>query len=267
MMTAKRTSSARQQGQALVAVIVLIALLFLIGTAMTVAVSSSLQTVRQTADEDWRGYAAESAVTRDLASASDVTPPTQPPVCSGPSSLGASVNGVAMRAQRCAVLQVAGATMSRSAIAAQKVGGGSCAQPAVTVGTGRKAWGTIAWLVPVRQPGFNPNLRVFLDGQDTCPPPGANPTDCTISASVAFGVAYFSCPDDETSVDKLHVMVQNPRGARLSAIYVRSADESTGDCVVTSIGIAGGAIDEGDLLKPSCGTTSTSVAFWNKLLP
>jgi hypothetical protein len=280
MITEKQTSSARQQGQALVAVIVLIALLFLIGTAMTLAVSSSLQTVRQTADEDWRGYAAESAVTRDLASASDVSPPAQPPVCSGPSSLGASVNGFAMSAKRCAVLQVTGATTTRNAIASQKVGGGSCAQPAVTVDTGRKAWGTIAWL----RPGFDPNLRVFLDGENTCRPPGASPTDCTISVSVSVGVAYFSCPDNDTSMRMLHVMVQNPRGARLSAFYIRSADEAptvcgdecggaTVDCVVTSIGIAtrpgdpSGAIDEGDLLKPSCGTANTSVAFWNKLLP
>ena len=118
-MTTERTSRPRQQGQALVAVIVLIALLFLIGTAMTLAVSSSLQTVRQTADEDWRGYAAESAVARDLASASEVAPPTSP-VCSGPSSLGGSVNGFAISAKRCAILQVTGATMSRDAVAPKR---------------------------------------------------------------------------------------------------------------------------------------------------
>jgi uncharacterized membrane protein YgcG len=308
MTAANRTSRARQQeGQALVAVIVLIALLFLVGTAMTLAVSSSLQTVRQTADEDWRGYAAESAVTRDLANAADVTPASQPPVCTGPTPLGAKVNGFAMSAKRCAVLQVDGTSMSRTAIAAQKVGGGSCATPAVAVSVGRKSWGAIAWLRPGNNPNFDPNLRVFLDGQDPCAPSGSGTTNCTVSESISVAVAYFSCPDDESNPRELHVTVQNALGARLSAFYVRSADEfvpgggggggdtdggggggggggngnggggaavsaaasggGTSDCVVTSIGLANGAINEGDLVKPSCGTANTSVAFWNKLLP
>jgi hypothetical protein len=265
MMTAKRALSAGQGGQALVAVIVLIALLFMVGTAMTLAVSSSLQTVRQTTDEDWRGYAAESAVTRDLAKASVVIPPVNPnPPCTGLASLGGVVvNGFRMSAMRCAVGPLSGAPMGRNAIAAQKVAASSCAQPAVTFAAGRKVWGTIAWLPP----GYNPNLQVVLDDSTACTG-GGTTTNCSISASVSVGVAFFSCPDDDHNVLNLHVRVRGVSGARLSAFNVRSADDAGGDCVVTSIGVASGAIDEGDLLMPNCtNPPDTSVAFWNKLLP
>jgi len=66
---------------------------------------------------------------------------------------------------------------------------------------------------------------------------------------------------------QLHVLVWGPRAVQLSAFYIRSANTGT-DCVVTSIGIAGGAVSERDLVRSACGAPSaTSAAFWNRLLP
>jgi hypothetical protein len=258
-----RIHARQQRGQALVAVIVLIALLFLVGTATTLAVSSSLQTVRQTANEDWRGYAAESAATRDLANASSSPAPTSTG-CGGLSGPSGKVNGFPIRARRCATLGIDVGSMVRDGVAAQKVGGGSCATPVVTVGVGRIAWGTIAWLP---KPGFDPQVQVYLDTQNACS--GGNSNTCTTYPAVSVGIVYFSCKSDDTIQRTLHILVKKAGGAGLGAFYVRSADENDrgGDCVVTSTGLAGGAINEGDLLLPSCTTSGTSVSFMNRLLP
>jgi hypothetical protein len=228
-----RRGSHQQSGQALVAVIVLIALLFLIGTAMTLAVSSSLQTVRQTASEDWRGYAAESAATRDLAGAT-TAPPS--PGCQPMAGMGLPVNGFAVFARRCSVAQVDSTSIRQDAIAAQNL-------------------------------------------QNTCPAPGA-PTPCTVIKSVGF--LYFSCDkalDSDGDYDNssgqpqyVHVQATGPVVAHLSTFYVRSANPGN-DCAVTSAGvatsagIAGGAVDEADLVVPNCNPPATAVTFWNKLLP
>jgi hypothetical protein len=268
-VTGIRARSSQQQGQALVAVIVLIALLFLIGTAMTLAVSSSLHTVRQTADDDWRGYAAESASALDLARASDVTLGTS---CSGPSPLGSSVNGFALSAMRCPVANISGAGIQRDAVAAQRVASMNCAQPVVGIplGAGYSAWGTIAWLPNVP----DPDIRVLWNDDAACPTWGWGWAGCAVAKSAGF--LNFSCDGrfdndgdvgDAPVAHTLHVIVWGPRAVQLSAVYIRSANAGT-DCVVTSIGIAGGAVSERDLVRPACGAPSaTSAAFWNRLLP
>ena len=269
-MTRIRARSTEQRGQALVAVIVLIALLFLIGTAMTLAVSSSLHTVRQTADDDWRGYAAESAASLDLARASEGPLAAS---CSGPSRLGSSVNGFVLSAMRCPVARISGAGIQRDAVAAQRVLSRRCAVPdeGTTVDAGHSAWGTIAWLPAVP----DPDIRVLWDDDPLCPTAATGQPGCAVAKSAGF--LNFSCdgffdPDGDGDgaagpAHQLHVLVWGPRAVQLSAFYIRSANTGT-DCVVTSIGIAGGAVSERDLVRSACGAPSaTSAAFWNRLLP
>jgi hypothetical protein len=62
------TRPGEQSGQMLVAVIVLLAMMFFIGSAMALAVSSSLHTIAQTNNSDSRAYGAEAAVAQGLAS-------------------------------------------------------------------------------------------------------------------------------------------------------------------------------------------------------
>jgi hypothetical protein len=62
------TRPGEQSGQMLVAVIVLLALMFFIGSAMALAVSSSLHIIAQTNNSDSRAYGAEAAVAQGLAS-------------------------------------------------------------------------------------------------------------------------------------------------------------------------------------------------------
>jgi hypothetical protein len=255
-----RRGSRQQSGQALVAVIVLIALLFLIGTAMTLAVSSSLQTVRQTANEDWRGYAAESAAMRDLAGATNVTPAAG---CGALLSQGPPVNGVPVSAMRCTIAGVDSTAVRQDAIAAQNVAGNGCVKPVVNVASGSSLWGTIAWLPR----GSTPVIRVIVDEKNSCPT-GSGP-GCPTFATV--GVLYFRCdavtdPDGDGDPVTLHIVLGPGGKTYLSAFYVRSAPAGN-DCVVTSAGIAGGAVDEGDLVVPNCNPPATSLAFWNKLQP
>jgi hypothetical protein len=61
------TRPGEQSGQMLVAVIVLLAMMFFIGSAMALAVSSSLHTIAQTNNSDSRAYGAEAAVAQGLA--------------------------------------------------------------------------------------------------------------------------------------------------------------------------------------------------------
>jgi len=68
MRVRSRRAPEREEGAILVAAIVLIALLFFVGTVMALAVESNLQTVRQIGDQDAVQYAAESAVAQGLAS-------------------------------------------------------------------------------------------------------------------------------------------------------------------------------------------------------
>jgi hypothetical protein len=62
------TRPGQQSGQMLVAVIVLLAMMFFIGSAMALAVSSSLHIIAQTNNSDSRAYGAEAAVAQGLAS-------------------------------------------------------------------------------------------------------------------------------------------------------------------------------------------------------
>jgi hypothetical protein len=65
-----------QSGQMLVSVIVLLTLMFFIGSAMALAVSSSLHTIAQTNNTDSTAYAAESAVAQGLARSTTPVYPT-----------------------------------------------------------------------------------------------------------------------------------------------------------------------------------------------
>jgi hypothetical protein len=92
----------------------------------------------------------------------------------------------------------------------------------------------------------------------------------------SVGFLYFSCDsavDSDGDYDNssgapqyLHVLATGPVVAHLSTFYVRSAPAGN-DCVVTSDGVAGGAVDEGDLVLQTCNPPATGMAFWNKLLP
>ena len=69
MTMSNRSRRGEQNGQMLVSVIVLLTLMFFIGSAMALAVSSSLHTIAQTNSMDSVSYAAESAVAKGLANA------------------------------------------------------------------------------------------------------------------------------------------------------------------------------------------------------
>jgi hypothetical protein len=269
----------QQRGQALVAVIVLISLMFLIGTAMTLAVSSSLQTVRQTTNEDWRGYAAESVATRALDRATRTDVDVDGPPCTDFAGTGLPVNGYGVLSSTCYMAQIVpGAPIHRDAVAAQTVNAMGCADPNITITTGREAWGTLAWL-PAGPPA--PSLSVFLGGVGPCPSSGGTPCSMSIPKN-PIQVYFFTCASDGGGgvARPLHVRVAGK--ALLRAFYVRSADavtdpEAEADCAVTGIGsieprrarAEGGALAEGDLVMPDCKrlTAAPATPFWNRLLP
>src|ERR1700682_132210 len=82
MRLSNRVRRGEQSGQILVSVIVLLTLMFFIGSAMALAVSSSLHTIAQTNSTDSRVYGAESALAQGLAS--NQPPPTSVTFSVGP---------------------------------------------------------------------------------------------------------------------------------------------------------------------------------------
>jgi hypothetical protein len=233
---------------AVVAVIVLIAVLFLSGTVMALAVSSSLHTVDIITAQDAVHYAAESAVARGVGAIE------KKQTC--PKS-GDPINQQAWHlwCQADVATKVDASSLQRWAIPAQRLDPGTCVSTSLPVSDSKGvAWAVIAW----RGSG---DVQVWMDRS-----PGCSSTGSALCASpdVFWHVRYVTCqrpPAEGAESLKMVLHVgSSDLPADLGAIVIRGA-ASGPDAIVTVVGRAGVEVDEADLLLPN------QVVLWNTVLP
>lgn len=274
-----------QGGQMLAGVMVLLAIVFLLGTAMALSVSTSLQQVGQGAAQDAARYGAESAVARGQAAVEAGPIPTADG-CSEVSARG-SLNGQALQAQPCLISGIdAGRGKVRYSSHAESVlAQGACVTVPVSGSSQRKgdeagsgsdarAWTTVAWRSPSK---LSAEIIVFVDHDTTCATSGPDADDPPCSATSNPGLIYLHCAFHMDSDRSYFVKVLNLGGtAYVSPFVVRDA-VSGPDCVATVIGRSGAATAEGDLILPGvpgdrsatwpCGSDRASLGLRNRLLP
>ena len=237
-------------GMAVVAVIVLIAVLFLSGTVMALAVSSSLQTVNIVSAQDAVHYAAESAVARGVgaievtaAIAVNASCPADPPV---------GINGQRLKI-RCHSQQVGGDLddegqgSGRASIPAGRLNPGECVPP-IPLPAKMTAWTVIGW----RGSG---SIQVWTTapGQG-CPSPSAS--QCA-QMPIPTNVAYFWC-DAQNADRTVYIVATGPVDVGTSVI--RWAPKGP-RVLWTIVGTAGFEVDEADVLLPK------QQVLWNTVLP
>ncbi len=235
-----------ERGMAVVAVIVLIAVLFLSGTVMALAVSSSLHTVDIVTAQDAVHYAAESAVARGVGRIEvSHSCPTGPLV---------GINGQDLKI-RCHSQPVGGDLDEGEGIGSGQAtipGGpldpGTCFAP-IPLPARMTAWTVIGW----RGSG---SIQVWT----TAPGQG-----CLSSSAVQCGpdpmftnVTYFSCDPKDT--DRfLYIAAGGTGHVDLGTAVIRRAPIG-GRVVWTIVGAAGFEVDEADVLLPK------QQVLWNTVL-
>jgi len=230
-------------GMAVVAVIVLIAVLFLTGTVMALAVSSSLHTVDIVTAHDAVHYAAESAVARGVG-AIEVTG-------SCPADPAVGINGQDLRI-RCHSQQIGGDLDDEdgawASIPHGQLNPGACAPP-IPLPANRRAWAVIGWR------GLG-SVRVWTTAPgEGCQSSTASPCDPTPMFAT---VVYFSC-SAQTTDRSLYVVAGATGPVSLGTSVIRWAPPG-GRVVWTVVGAAGFEVDEADVLLPA------QQVLWNTVL-
>lgn len=285
MTEPNRRRRGQQSGQMLVAVIVLLTLLFFVGSAMALAVSSSLHTIAQTNSMDSTAYAAETAVARAFAVAEAGGSPTND-TCSGttlstftnPPLFASSVNKQALQAGTCYVGVESDVPVHTWSVAGQSVKGHQCVSqvpPAFSLTGDTTVWGVIGW--HSESSIFPANLQVSIQTQDCKDPSGPEEANTLCNTPLtATGVFYFRCSVAVgASSPTLNVVNVGPTASRanISDFIVREAEVGI-DCVATTIGQAGPAtFDEAEwrlLHTPNtniCDWATANQTLWDRVLP
>jgi hypothetical protein len=255
----------RQAGMLVPSAIVMITLLFLVGTAMALAVGSSLQAVRDTAQRDATSYAAESGVASGTAASIAAAGGTPGAPC-GPSS------------PQCYLLdRINSRSAQQLAIPEQVVPNCDPANttflieldplPALQDAARLSVWTVIGW-----QPLTNgASLLVWTsrDNGNHCYPTDAV---CQAVSPTKVGssfLTYFACPKSDSSQGvNLHIVAQGGP-VRIGSFIVRAAQSgacnSCNDYIATVVGQAGGIVDESDVIIPATGQPTRSL--WHTVLP
>jgi hypothetical protein len=235
---------------AVVAVIVLIAVLFLSGTVMALAVSSSLHTVDIVSGQDAVHYAAESAVARGVG-AIEVTR-------SCPPDAGPAINGQGLKVW-CYARQVGGDLLDddgeegvgsgQATVAGGRLDPGSCFAQ-MQLPAKRTAWTVIGW----RGSG-SVQVWTTAPGQG-CTSPSA--TRCA-EAPMLANITYFWC--DPKDVDRVLYIAAGATGqVNLGTAVIRRAPKG-GRTLWTIVGAAGFEVNEADVLVPN-----KQQLLWNTVL-
>jgi hypothetical protein len=236
---------------AVVAVIVLIAVLFLSGTVMALAVSSNLHTVSLVTAEDAVHYAAESAVARGAGALLNTNP------CSVAGS--PTING------RAVMIWCSGgpdedaidedATKPASAsIPSRQLTAGSCTSTTLPSSSLKMTvWSVVGW----RGSG---GIVVWTDAnQMACSPSAATCNQHSVFSPSAFpNLVYVRCLPQTTDTF-VHIAASGGPVA-LGTSVVRWAPRSD-HFVRTVVGAAGVEVDEADVVLGS------GVTLWNTVLP
>jgi hypothetical protein len=232
-----KATTSRERGMAVIAVIVLITVLFLGGTAMALAVSSNLRTVDILRARDAVHYAAESAVARGVAAAA------QTPSCS---LQGGPINGLVFTARCEPPLDgLAGKSLKKWSVPGGPLLTGCHSYPLLdTLEDFKAVWTVVGW----RNSATSAAVTAWIDGQQSC---NARPPASSVSP------AYVSAKADQAV---LHIAVDG--SAVDLAGYVIRAAKAGADTIVTVVGSAGGEVDEADTVLPAGG-----IKFWNTVLP
>jgi hypothetical protein len=230
---------------AVVAVIVLIAVLFLSGTVMALAVSSNLHTVDLVTAKDAVHYAAESAVARGVAAVAQTMP------CPATGSI--NHQALATWCQTEAPTKVEAKSIQRWAI----VGG---RQPCVSISLPASdvkvtAWTVLAW----RGPG---GIEVWIDRSQQCSSPTGE-ARCP-QHQVFANVIYIKCEQPQSlgqgnPKSFLHIAGRDAP-VDLGPAIIRAAPEGSVS-IMTVVGQAGIEVDEADVALPN------RVALWDTVLP
>jgi Tfp pilus assembly protein FimT len=237
-----------ESGMAVVAVIVLIAVLFMSGTVMALAVSSSLHTVDVLSSQDAIHYAAESAVARGVGAIE------QKQDC----PTAGQINGqnLAIWCQNSNQGEQQGAkskprVVERWAIPAHS----QCVSIDTKVQSDTAAWMVLAWR-------GTSDIQVWTNNvQSGC---AASYKPCqqrAIFPGVFRHVKYVSC-DLEIERPVIHIASAGSP-VDLGNAIIRALPGSGNDFVRTVVGMAGtgNEIDEADIVP------ATGVTLWNTVLP
>jgi hypothetical protein len=244
-------------GMAVVAVIVLIAVLFLSGTVMALAVSSNLHTVSLATAQDAVHYAAESAVARGIGPI-EVAAALKKPVSCPPDPL-VGINGQDLKI-RCHS-QLVGGDLSaqagdddegqgsgRASVPGGRLNPGACVPP-ISLPAKMTAWTVVGW----RGSG---TVKVWTTapGQG-CQSSAASPCDPTLMFAT---VVYFSCGAQTT--DRILYIGAGVTGpVDLGTAVLRWAPKGP-RVLWTVVGTAGFEVDEADVLLPK------QQVLWNTVL-
>jgi hypothetical protein len=228
------------RGMAVVTVMILIAVLFLAGTGMALTLSSSLHTVDVLAARNAVHYAAESAVARGVAAAS------QTPPCS---VQGGPINGLFFTAVCQPPLHdLAAKSLKKWSLPGGRLQAGCqsypLTDPAIESDEFGAAWTVIGW----RTPAGSAAVTVWIDDHQLC---DAQPSLPSLSP------AYVSAKADHVV---LHIAVTGS-AVEFGGFVVRAAEPGH-NTIVTVVGRAGIEVDEADTALPAGG-----VKFWNTVLP
>ncbi len=244
-----RSGSRRaQDGMAVVAVIVLIAVLFMSGTVMALAVSSSLHTVDILSSQDAIHYAAESAVARGVGAIE------QKQDC--PTS--GQINGQSL-AIWCQDSNEGGqlgtkskpGSIQRWAIPAHS----QCVSIDTKAQSDTAAWMVLAWR---GKSGIRVWMNTDLSG---CAMSGKSCQLHTVFPGVFVNAKFVSC-DLEIERPVIHIG-STGSSVDLGNAVIRALPTDAADSIRTVVGMAGigNEIDEADILP------GTGVTLWNTVLP
>ncbi len=236
---------------AVVAVIVLIAVLFMTGTVMALAVSSSLHTVDIVTAHDAAHYAAESAVARGVGAIEVAAAIKGNASC--PADAPAGINGQGLKIG-CYSQQVGGDLDDEgsgwASIPRGQLNPGACVAP-IPLPPQTTAWTVIGW----RGSG---GIRVWTDGNQLgCSSSGGTPCGQS-SVFASANVVYVWC-QPQTGDRFLHI-AGSGAPVDLGTSVVRWAP-SGGGVLWTIVGAAGFEVDEADVLLPK------QQVLWNTVLP
>jgi len=239
-------SHRRQGGMAVIAVMVLIAVLFLGGTVMALAVSSSLHTVGIVSAQDAVHYAAESAVARGIAATDKCS-------TSGSLTVGSGLINHQPWSFWChgtdewddeqsRISQIGG--LGRSAVPGQQLS--SCSSIALPLAAAKAtAWTVVGW----RGSG---QVQAWMDTNGSCSSQVGS--DCRQTAVIA-SVMYVRC----------HLAAGQPylhfdgHDVNVSPSIIRWS--TTGASIIrTVVGISSFEVDEADVV-------GAKQVLWNTVLP
>ena len=231
---------------AVVAVIVLIAVLFLSGTVMALAVSSSLHTVDIVSGQDAVHYAAESAVARGVGAIEGAH------LCPADALVG--INGQDLKI-RCHSQPVGGDLdegegigSGQAAIPGGRLDPGTCVAP-IPLPARMTAWTVIGW----RGSG-SVQLWTAAPGQGCT---SSSASRCA-EAPMLANVTYFWC--DPKDLDRVLYVAAGATGqVDLGTAVIRRAPKG-GRTLWTIVGAAGFEVDEADVLLPN------QQVLWNTVL-